>query len=247
MPETLHALIAARLDDLGPPERRVLEDAAVLGKTFTRPGLAALTGMSEEELEPILVSLVRKDLLSVQSDPRSPERGNYGFLQALVQRIAHDTLSRKEQKARHLAAARHLEQSWGADETEIVEVIAAHYLDAYRADPDAEDAAELRPRRARRSPEPVAAPSSLAANGQAQRYFEQAAELAEEPAEQAELLERAGMAADDDGRAGDAIPLLERAIELWSGEGLTHPAARGEARLGWRASTTARSTSPPSA
>ena len=74
--------------------------------------------------------------------------------------------------------------------------------------------------------------ASLAANGQAQRYFEQAAELAEEPAEQAELLEQAGMAADDDGRAGDAIPLLERAIALWSGEGLTHPAARGEARLG---------------
>ncbi len=232
VPETLHALIAARLDDLGPPERRVLEDAAVLGKTFTRPGLAALTGMSEEELEPILVSLVRKDLLSVQSDPRSPERGNYGFLQALVQRIAHDTLSRKEQKARHLAAARHLEQSWGADETEIVEVVAAHYLDAYRADPDAEDAAELRAAAREALARAGRRASSLAANGQAQRYFEQAAELAEEPAEQAELFERAGMAADDDGRAGDAIPLLERAIELWSAEGMTHPAARGEARLG---------------
>ena len=232
VPETLHALIAARLDGLGPPERRVLEDAAVLGKTFTRTGLAALTGMPEQELEPILVSLVRKDLLSVQSDPRSPERGNYGFLQALVQRIAHDTLSRKEQKARHLAAARHLEQSWGADETEIVEVIAAHYLDAYRADPDAEDAPELRSAAREALTRAGRRASSLAANGQAQRYFEQAAELADEPAEQAELLERAGMAADDDGRAGDAIPLLERAIELWRREGLTHPAARGEARLG---------------
>jgi tetratricopeptide (TPR) repeat protein len=188
--------------------------------------------MPEQELEPILVSLVRKDLLSVQSDPRSPERGNYGFLQALVQRIAHDTLSRKEQKARHLAAARHLEQSWGADETEIVEVIAAHYLDAYRADPDAEDAPELRSGAREALTRAGRRASSLAANGQAQRYFEQAAELADEPAEQAELLERAGMAADDDGRAGDAIPLLERAIELWRGEGLTHPAARGEARLG---------------
>jgi len=191
-----------------------------------------LTGMPEQELEPILVSLVRKDLLSVQSDPRSPERGNYGFLQALVQRIAHDTLSRKEQKARHLAAARHLEQSWGADETEIVEVIAAHYLDAYRADPDAEDAPELRSAAREALTRAGRRASSLAANGQAQRYFEQAAELADEPAEQAELLERAGMAADDDGRAGDAIPLLERAIELWRSEGLTHPAARGEARLG---------------
>jgi class 3 adenylate cyclase/tetratricopeptide (TPR) repeat protein len=231
VPETLHALIAARLDDLDASERRVVEDAAVLGKTFTRAGLAALTGIPEEELEPVLASLVRKDLLTVQSDPRSPERGNYGFLQALVQRIAHDTLSRKERKARHLAAARYLEQSWGSDETEIVEVIASHYLDAYRAEPTAADAAELRAtardalaRAGRRA-------SSLAANEQAQHYFEQAAELTEEPALQAELHEQAGIAADDDGRPDQAIELLERAVELWRGEDLTHSAARGEARL----------------
>jgi class 3 adenylate cyclase/tetratricopeptide (TPR) repeat protein len=231
VPETLHALIAARLDDLGPDERRVLEDAAVLGKTFTKAGLAALTGRPEAELEPLLASLVRKDLLSVQSDPRSPERGNYGFLQALVQRIAHDTLSRKEQKARHLAAARYLEQTWGSEETEIVEVIASHYLDAYRAEPNAADADELRAtardalvRAGRRA-------FSLGAHEQAQRYFEQAAELADEPAAQAELLEQAGVCADANRRGAEAIVLLERAIGLWQEAGLTHPAARGEARL----------------
>ncbi|TML31628.1 MAG: guanylate cyclase, partial [Actinobacteria bacterium] len=52
VPETLHALIAARLDDLGPTERRVIEDASVLGKSFTKEGLAALTGMDPQELEP---------------------------------------------------------------------------------------------------------------------------------------------------------------------------------------------------
>src|ERR671937_1204257 len=144
VPETLHALIAARLDDLGPSERRVIEDASVLGKSFTLTGLAALTGMNEAELGPILATLVRKDLLTLQADPRSPERGNYTFLQALVQRIAHDTHSRKEQKSRHLAAARYFQESWGADDSEIVEVIAAHYLDAYHVDPEAPDAPEIR-------------------------------------------------------------------------------------------------------
>ena len=231
VPETLHALIAARLDDLEPAERRVVEDAAVLGKTFTKPGLAALTGISEAELEPLLAALVRKDLLTVQSDARSPERGNYGFLQALVQRIAHDTLSRKEQKVRHLAAAEYLEQSWGSEETEIVEVIASHYLDAYRADPAAPDAAELRMTAREALARAGRRAASLAANEQAQRYFEEAAALADERALQAELLLQAGVAADDDRRAGDAIPLLEQAIDLWTGEGLTHPASRGEARL----------------
>src|SRR5439155_25234684 len=105
IPETLHALIAARLDGLTPPERRVLEDASVLGKTFTKQGLSALSGTAGDELEPLLASLVRKEILTLQKDVRSPERGQYGFLQALVQKVAHDTLSKRERKARHLAAA----------------------------------------------------------------------------------------------------------------------------------------------
>ena len=231
VPETLHALIAARLDDLGPTERRVIEDASVLGKSFTKEGLAALTGMDPQELEPLLATLVRKDLLTLQADPRSPERGNYNFLQALVQRIAHDTLSRKEQKARHLAAARYFVESWGSDDAEIVEVTAAHYLDAYRADPDAPDAGEIRAaarealvRAARRA-------ASLAATEQAQRYFEQAAELAEEPRAEAELLEQAGSMAEASGRLGDGVKLFEQAISLFTAEDLPHAAARVEAKL----------------
>ena len=231
VPETLHALIAARLDDLGPTERRVIEDASVLGKSFTKEGLAALTGMDLAELEPILATLVRKDLLTLQADPRSPERGHYTFLQALVQRIAHDTLSRKEQKARHLAAARYFDESWGPDEAEIVEVIAAHYVDAYRADPEAPDAAEIRAaardalvRAARRA-------ASLAATEQAQRYFEQAAELAEDLRVQAELLEHAGTMAEASGRPAVGVQMFERAIALFTDENLPHAAARVEAKL----------------
>ena len=36
VPETLHALIAARLDGMSPEERRLVQDASVLGKTFTK-------------------------------------------------------------------------------------------------------------------------------------------------------------------------------------------------------------------
>ncbi len=231
VPETLHALIAARLDDLRPTERRVIEDASVLGKSFKKPGLAALTGMDPQDLEPILATLVRKDLLTLQADPRSPERGNYSFLQALVQRIAHDTLSRKEQKARHLAAARYFEESWGPEEAEIVEVIAAHYVDAYRIDPEASDAPEIRAaardalvRAARRA-------GSLAATAQAQSYFEQAAELAEEPTVQAGLLEQAGTMAENSGRPGVGVKLFEQAIALFNAEDQAHAAARVEAKL----------------
>ena len=110
VPETLHALIAARLDGLSAEERRLLQDAAVLGKTFTRDALAALAG-SDAEIEPLLTALARKEVLGVQADPRSPEHGQYGFLQDLVRHVAYETLSKRERRSRHLAAAEYLRSS----------------------------------------------------------------------------------------------------------------------------------------
>ena len=43
VPETLHALIAARLDALAPEERTVVTDASVLGLSFTLPALEAIS------------------------------------------------------------------------------------------------------------------------------------------------------------------------------------------------------------
>jgi class 3 adenylate cyclase len=72
VPETLHALIAARLDGLSEQERRAIQDASVLGKTFTKRSLAALSGLDEEAAEGLLLSLVRKEVLAVQADFRTP-------------------------------------------------------------------------------------------------------------------------------------------------------------------------------
>ena len=61
---------------------------------------------ADEELEPLLASLVRKEVLGLQADPRSPEHGQYGFLQDLVRHVAYETLSKRERRARHLARPR---------------------------------------------------------------------------------------------------------------------------------------------
>jgi class 3 adenylate cyclase/tetratricopeptide (TPR) repeat protein len=237
VPETLHALVAARLDGLGPEERRLLQDASVLGKSFTKAGVAALSGLPEAELEPLLTALVRKEVLSVQADPRSPERGQYSFLQDLLKRVAYETLARSERRARHLAAAGHLVQAFGAGEQEIVEVVAAHYLDAYRAAPDADDAPEIKAKAQEMLTRAGERAASLAANDEAEHSFERAAELADEPLAEAALRERAGATAWAAGRAEAAQAHLERALELYEEQGMTHPAARVTARLGeveWR-------------
>jgi class 3 adenylate cyclase/tetratricopeptide (TPR) repeat protein len=232
VPETLQGLIAARLDGLAPQERLLLQDAAVIGKTFTKDALAALSMLTEDELEPLLEGLVRKEVLGVQADPRSPERGQYGFLQDLVRRVAYDTLAKRERKSRHLAAAAQLEQTFGPAEQEIVEVIASHYLAAFDAQPEADDAAEIKARARETLARAGERAASLAANEEAQRYFEQSAELADDPAEEAELLEQAGEMAWARGRGEEAESRYRRAIALFEQNGRSHPAARVAAHLG---------------
>src|SRR5207253_10496726 len=162
-------------------ERKVVADASVLGKTFTDRGLQALTGLDAEQLDPLIRSLLDKELLFVQSGPRSPERGQFGFLQALVREVTYGTLSKQHRKARHLVAARYLESDRLGDEEEIVEVVAAHYLEAYAADPGAEDAPDIRSRARELLMRAGDRAASLAAPLQAVAHFERALELAADP------------------------------------------------------------------
>jgi len=205
----------------------------VLGKTFTKQALAALSGVPEGLLEPPLGALVRKELLSIQADPRSPERGQYGFLQDLLKHVAYETLARKERKARHLSAASYLEQAFAAGEHEVVEVVAAHYLDAYEAAPDDADAHAIKARAGERLTRAGERAASLAASEEAERYFAQAAGLTDEPLTEAELRERAGEMAAAAGRHEQAQAQYEQAIALLEARGETHPTARVLARLGW--------------
>jgi predicted ATPase/class 3 adenylate cyclase len=231
VPDTLHALIAARLDGLAPEERHLVQDASVLGKTFTRRALAAVSGLVERELEPLLASLVVKEVVSVQADPRSPERGQYGFLQDLVRTVAYETLAKRDRKAKHLQVAAYLQQAWGEDEEEIVEVMASHYLEAYRLAPEAEDAGEIKGRARRMLARAAERAASLAAAEEAQTYFQQAAELSESAVERAELTERAGQMSFTRGHPGEAAASYEEATRLFEGAGQTHQAARVQARL----------------
>ncbi|HEU5243924.1 MAG TPA: adenylate/guanylate cyclase domain-containing protein [Gaiellaceae bacterium] len=230
VPETLHALIAARLDGLSPDERRLLGDAAVLGKTFTPQALAALSGHEADALNALLTTMVRREVLGLQSDPRSPEQGQYTFLQDLLRHVAYETLPKRERREKHLAAAEHLAATLGEDE--VAEVIASHLLDAYRLDPDGPDAETLRGKAHQAALQAGDRAVALGAPSGAQHYFEQAAELARQPLEKAEALVRAGemaMRVSELEQAGNAF---ERAISLYEDGGDTHAAARA---TGWRA------------
>jgi class 3 adenylate cyclase/tetratricopeptide (TPR) repeat protein len=211
IPETLHALIAARLDGLDPAERGLIQDAAVLGQSFTKAGLAAVSGLPAAELEARLRVLVRSDLLHEDVDPRSPERGQYAFVQALIREVAYSTLAMKERRARHLAAARFFE-SLGDDE--LAGALAAHYLAAFKSSPAGPEADALASQ-ARVSLR-GAADRALALGSplQAVTFLTQAVEVATDDGERATLLERAAVAAATAARSEQALPLVDRAEEI---------------------------------
>ena len=95
VPETLQALVASRLDNLDQAERSLLQDASV-----SRPGVhGAAATQAVSRGQPFLDRLVGKQVLSRDDDHRSPERGQYVFLQALVRTVAYGTLSRKAQRS----------------------------------------------------------------------------------------------------------------------------------------------------
>jgi class 3 adenylate cyclase len=172
VPDSLHALLAARLDTLDPDVRRLVTDAAVLGATFPAEALIAVSGRDEAAVRAALDELVRREVLSVSAEPLSPERGSYEFAQEMLRQVAYDTLSRRDRKSRHLKVAAYLRTAFAGDGEEVTDVIARHYLDALNAIPDAPDTPEIRAEaiaaliraaeRARRTGAPALASSSYA-------------------------------------------------------------------------------------
>ncbi len=220
VPETLHALVASRLDGLSASERSLLQDASVLGHSFTVAGAAALSGLPEGEAERLLVGLVAKQILGRDDDPRSPERGQYMFLQGLLRTVAYSMLSRRYRKAKHLAAARHLEATWPGEARDVAEVLASHYLEAIRADPEAEDVVALRASARERLTAAGQAAASLALGSEADRYFGEAAALAEDELERAALFEQAGRALSQSGEVEIAEARLRTAVDLYQQGGI---------------------------
>jgi tetratricopeptide (TPR) repeat protein len=145
----------------------------------------------------------------------------------MVRRVAYEMLSKHDRRAKHLAAA-----AMDEGEEELAEIVAGHYLAAAAADPDAADVGEIARRAVNALRQAGQRASSLAATEEAQRYYEQAAGFATEAAEQADLLEHAGIMAQRGGRADAARAHYERAVTLFEEGGATHPAARVSARLG---------------
>ncbi len=228
VPETLHALIASRLDALEPADRGLLQDASVLGQSFTPAALSAVNGLDIAELEPRLRGLARREFLVHEADSRSPERGQYAFVQALIREVAYNTLARADRKVRHLAAARWFE-ALGDDE--LAGALAGQYLAAYRSAAEGPEADALAGQARLALKGAAERAAALGSHEQALSLVRQALTVTLDAAEEAELLERAGDSASAAGHHEEAVSLLGRAVDLGQVRGDRHAVARATASL----------------
>jgi tetratricopeptide (TPR) repeat protein len=243
VPDSLHALLAARLDALDAGVRRLVTDAAVLGSTFPAEALIAVSGQDEAVVRAGLAELVRREVFSVSADPLSPEQGSYRFAQLMLRQVAYATLSRRDRKARHLTVAAHLRAAFAGDGEEVADVIARHYVDALDAVPDDPDAEEIRGQaiaalirageRAERAGAPALAAASYAtAAGLTSPGTPQGEDPAERGPSAGMLWERAGRAATTSGDWAAAIGHTGRAREYHLDRGQARAAARAQSIAG---------------
>jgi class 3 adenylate cyclase len=209
VPPSLRALIASRLDALDDDDRRLLQDASVVGQVFSAPALAALATRSPDEIDARLRELAHKELVSLETDPRSPERGKYRFTQGLIREICYGTLSKRERRARHLAAA-HYFDTLGDDE--LAGALASHYLEAYRAAPEGDEGAAVaaQARVALRAAADRAA--RLHSHAQAVAYYEQAMAVTFDEEDLSDLRTRAARSAWTAGQLAKAEEQMRAAI-----------------------------------
>ena len=205
VPDTLHSLIAARLDVLPEMDRKVVQHASVLGKTFAAPGLTALLD-GAEDLEARLRELVRREILTFNTDPRSPERGQYGFVQSLIREVAYQTMANADRGRLHLRAAAYYES---LNDPELVDVIATHYVEAHRFAPSDEVADKARVWLI----DAADRAASLGSPEQGQSLIETAIDITAPGRERGELLHRAGELANAAGRTDAATSHFQRSIE----------------------------------
>ena len=218
VPDSVQALIAARLDTLSAERKALLQDASVLGKVFWAGALCAMGGRDPQEMTQSLHELARKELVRSSRTSSMAGEVEYGFWHVLVRDVAYGQIPRAARADKHRAAAAWIEQQAGERAEDLSDVLAYHYLTALELAQAARQAVETQELEAR-------AIHYLALSGEralpldvtsAEQSLARALTLA--PAghpERAFLLERWAQAAQQQGRLLEARAALEEAVALY--------------------------------
>ena len=203
----------------------------MLGKVFWSDGLAALSGSERWELEERLHALERKEF--VRREARSAVAGaaQYAFLHLLIRDVAYGQLPRAARADRHLRAAAWIETLGGDRSEDRAEMLAHHYLCVLEHGRAGGVEPDLAARACAALADAGARASALSAYAAADRYYEAALELSDDPY----LGLAYGRSIAIGGSSfteGKAEPVLARAVPELLALGDAPAAAEGEMLLG---------------
>jgi len=227
LPDSVQAIIAARIDLLGLEEKEVLQAASVLGKVFWSGALAAVRPRSHSP--GALRELLRRELIRPIRDPSMRGQEEYSFVHALVRDVAYGQIARDSRADMHRAAASWIEAVSGERGVDVAELLAYHLGQALALSPDPDP--DLRDRAYRALMQAGERARGLNP-AHASSYYLKAADAASGDGERAAALLRAGELSQQDVEQSEGW--VEEAGELFRSVGDAEGQASSlEARSAW--------------
>jgi hypothetical protein len=234
IPDTVQAVLASRIDLLEADDKRLLQAASVVGRVFWSGPVIELTGGSAVDADGSLRRLQDREL--VLSRPGSTLAGQreYIFKHVLTRDVAYESLPRRDRIDAHASVASWLERTAGERAAEFAELLAYHYVTAAGLAQETRGAAPDDLRSSAMRWLLRASRDSLRRLGirKAQRFAEQAMELAASGAERVDALEAMAEACFDAYEGDLAWRYFREAAEVLSrsepdaGERIAYLAAR---------------------
>jgi len=223
LPDTVQAVLAARLDDLDPFERRLVQQASVVGSTFWEGSLRPLAEAEGRELSRALTSLQEKDILFAADGPMIGER-ELAFKHVLIRDVAYGMLPKVVRSRKHYEVGALIEERAGDRTDEVVALLAEHYGRAAALgkegslDPD--ELAPMRDRAVRVLEEAGDAAAQLYSNSEAAAHYRHAREVGDtgDRADLVRVAEKLGDVSLRLGRLDEAVGVWQECLDWHRGQ-----------------------------
>ncbi|GAC1436880.1 MAG: adenylate/guanylate cyclase domain-containing protein [Solirubrobacteraceae bacterium] len=217
LPDTVQALLAARLDSLGPLERQLVAQAAVVGQTFWQGALASVAQGEKGDLELALATLREKDIIVPGESVRSGEERELVFKHVLIRDVAYSMLPKAVRARKHFEVGELIEGRAGERGEEVAALLAEHFGRAAALGAEvrlgAEELERYREKAVRFAEAAGDAASALYSNEEALSHYANAGELTGDLMRQTRIREKQADVALRLGRAAQAIELWQRGLE----------------------------------
>ena len=224
LPETVQDVLAARLDALDPFERRVVQQAAVVGRTFWEASLVPVAEEEGRDLSRALVALQDKDIIFPSDEGRLAGERELAFKHVLIRDVAYEMLPKAVRSRKHFQVGSFIEQRAGDRADEVAPLLAEHYGRAAALGKESgvppEELSEMLARAVRFLEEAGDAACLLFSNAEAAAHYGHARELGADgdAAVRARVSEKLGGVALRLGRIDQAIEVWRECLEYHRGQ-----------------------------